>query len=463
MTGDSTDKRPPGERPRRGARREPALLDLKADSVETAAAAEMSPVETPAGEAPAVEVPTHIAPEAAPETVPAAADSELEARPADVASEEAAAEEAANREASPADEAAPATPESGASSQVQAESTEAPAPGIGVDDRPEPLSSPVPPVGPTMRPQRTGLIGPALAGLAAGFIGAGLLTIGFLLFGPAGDIGDRLAGLESAVGERASRRTVETLEKRVSALDSAAGTLRGDLDALGRKVQEIPASDLANLFGRVDRVERNLADLAAQPAPASGQPASAAPAPQAPPLVAARESAVLAIALLMRDALDRGTAFQRELNALQSAGVSTDATDALRPFAAAGAPGAAALAREFAGIAERIANPPPPPAHGLADKVTATFSGLFRIRPVGEAEGDSPAALAARAEALLQRGALKDAASTIDRIPPADAAPARDFQARLKARIAASDAASTILSKAVDELLAAARLQGATR
>lgn len=463
MTGDSTDKRPPGERPRRGARREPAVLDLKADSVETAPATQ-APLTDP--EASGVSTASAASPDVA-----TSVDPELESRPADVAHAEAAlAGEAVATDAvhETGEAGLPATSRDSETVQPDAfAATEAATAGTadavgpaGGDGPSEPTLTSVPPVGPSMRTPRTSLLGPALAGLAAGFVGAGLLTVGFLLFGPAGDIGDRLAGLETAVGERASRRTVEALEKRVGGLDGTAASLRGDVDAVGRKLQEIPA-DLPALFGRVDRIERNVADLAAQPRAAQGQ--ASAPAPQPPPLVAARESAVLAIALLLRDALDRGAPYGRELEALQSAGVPAETIAALQPFAASGAPGAPGLARDFAGLAERIANPPPPPPRSVSDRVTATFSGLFKVRPVGEAEGDSPAALAARTEALLQRGALKDAAAALDRIPPDDAAPAQDFRGRLKARIAASDAAAAILSKAVDELLAAARLQGATR
>ena len=92
--------------------------------------------------------------------------------------------------------------------------------------------------------------------------------------------------------------------------------------------------------------------------------------------------------------------------------------------------------------------------------MSASLSNLFKVRPVGEARGDAPAALAARAEAALRRGSLTDAAAALDRLPPAEAGPAEGFRTTLKARIAASEAADAILSKAVDELLAAAKLPG---
>lgn len=465
MTGDSTEKRPPGERPRRSGKREPGVLDLKAESSEVAReeqAAAPAPLslDAPApdlqpGHAPDMAkaaTPGHPAPLAADAAEPTPADPAT--APADVAVAE------ASPAASTADTAteAAATAHDALSGPAAGTVPEAPSEPVAVRVE-EPVRSPIPTIAPAPRPQ--GLFGPALAGLAGGFAGAAILTLGMFYFGPAGDVGERIAGLESAVGERASRRTVETLEKRAATLDTGAAALRGDLDALSGKVQSIPAGDIPVLLGRVDRLERNVADLASQPAaPAAAAKPAAQPAPQPPPLVAARESAVLAIALLLRDQLSRGVPYQRELDALKAAGADAAAVEALARFAASGAPRPPAIAAAFAPIAARIANPPPPPAHTVSERVSATFSGLFRVRPVGEAEGDSPAALAARAEALLQKGALADAAAALERIPPSEAEPALAFRDTLKARIAADAAAGSILSKAVDELLAAARLQG---
>lgn len=460
MTGDPTEKRPPGERPRRSGKREPAVLDLKAESSavaqEVQAAAESqapASLEPASADVPPVALSEAAAPDHPATSTTASSESspaDLAAMPADgIAAESALATAARNDDA-----------QASASREAAAEIPAEPIPAAPPE---EPVRSPIPAIAPP--PRQQSLFGPALAGLAGGFVGAAILTLGMFYFGPAGDVGERIAGLESAVGERASRRTVETLEKRTATLDTGTAALRGDLDALSGKVQSIPAGDIPALLGRVDRLERNVADLAAPPAAPAGEAKAAAqpaplPPPQPPPLVAARESAVLAIALLLRDQLGRGVPYQRELDALKAAGADAAAVEALGRFAGSGAPRPPVLAAEFAPIAARIANPPPPPAHTVSERVSASFSGLFKVRPIGEAEGDSPAALAARAEALLQKGALADAVAALERIPPADAEPAVAFRDTLKARIAADAAAGSILSKAVDELLAAARLQG---
>ncbi|MFO1150239.1 MAG: hypothetical protein U1E62_17820 [Alsobacter sp.] len=471
--GDPKDKASGDERRRRKGR-EPTVLDLKAEPAETPPA---PPEQTPSVEPDPIPAPPH-------ETMPASAEmaasahdpfipAEVPAEPVPEPAEGAAVaptHEPADAEASaarlPGEE--PTTPEAEAAlAAMEGHDTTARAP--------EPEPSPEPSVSPATaamasvagaRQQRSGSgLGPVLLGLVGGFVGAGLVVGGLMLVGPLNDMNERLAGLENAVGERAPRRTVETMEKKVATLEGGAATQRSDLDALAKRVQAIPSNEIGEMLGRVDRLERNVADLAAQPAArpaAEASPAATPPPPPPPPLVAARESAVLAIALLLRDSLNRGLPYARELDALQSAGVDSARIEALKPFAASGAPGAAALAAQFGPLAEKITNPPPPSANTLTDRISATVNGLFKVRPVGEATGDAPPALAARTEALLKRGALRDASATLDKVPAADIGPAASFRDTLHARVAADDATAAILSKAVDELLAAARLQGAT-
>ncbi len=485
MTGDTTDNRPRGERPRRGSRRESTVLDLTAESVavspgqsETGGEAGVGPAVPAAEETPGPDQQNAPASESVPGGEHDAARTFVAATPSSSAPDLESGPvhfEGSSEVVQAHSESTSGHPDQGTLESAAAElgltqpgspsdSTEpAGEPAAPEDDAPRSAVPPVSagPVAAGSRPlaSRPSLLGPALAGLFGGFVGAALLAGGFYLFGPAGDIGDRLAGIEAGLGERASRRTVETLEKRVAGLDGSAQALRSDTDALNRRVDAIPAKDLPALFGRMDRLERNVADIASQPQQ-KAEGASAPAAPQPPPLVAARESAVLSIALLLRDALGRGAPYGRELEALQGARVDQARIDALKPFATSGAPSAAALAAEFAPIGERIANPPPPPANTVTDRISTSLTTLFKVRPVGEARGDSPAALSARAEAALKRGSLVDAAAALDKLPPAEAGPAEAFRATLKSRIAANAAADSILSRAVDELLAAAKLPG---
>ena len=273
MTGDNSDNRPRSDRPRRGTRREPTVLDLTAEAVAV----------TPQGEEPASGEPT---------AVPA--DAMRAMKPGAVSPG------AAPSDASPGHEQHPPallppkpfhtthpirwvmwrrsrpwtmSPGSRSCAPIRSQDVKAPSrtvaprvtcrapnqvslskrrpssvlrhPACGSTRLPMRQSSTVlvresharkssasptsvppaslpPPSSTTPPPRRLSPFVPALFGLVGGFVGAALLAGGFYLFGPAGDIGDRLTGVEAGLGERASRRTVEALEKRVAGLEFPA-------------------------------------------------------------------------------------------------------------------------------------------------------------------------------------------------------------------------------------------------
>ncbi len=240
-------------------------------------------------------------------------------------------------------------------------------------------------------------------GLVGGAVGAGLVALLLALAGPNADTPDRLTALEASVGDKATRRTAEALEKRAQTAEQALQALRGDLAALQSRPQLAPG-DLTPLTQRIDRLDRAVAQLAARPA-GGGEAAAAAPVPLPPVVVAGKESAALAVAMLIRDAVGRGTPYARELAALEASGADAAQVARLKPLAASGAPQAPALAAAFAPLAATLARgPEPAPNAGVVDRMTALIGGAVRIRPVGEAAGETPAAVGARAEAAL-RGA----------------------------------------------------------
>ncbi|WP_460449757.1 uroporphyrinogen-III synthase [Alsobacter sp. SYSU BS001988] len=446
MTGDRDTPRADGRR-KGASRREPQVIDLTAQqAAETPsgaagplppepAASAPNPAESPPPEPTPVE--TAGTAEPAPEAIRAAGEGE----PLDPTLADASARE----------EAEIVTP--------KPDETEAP---------PRPVGPSVPPVGPSRAepPARSGAGGvgfvvPAAAGLVGGLAGAGFVALALMLWGGAGDINDRLTNLETGVGEKATRRTVEALEKRVAATEADAKAARSDLDAALKRLPPDPAAALAQVTERLDKVETGVGALEARPAPAAPPP----PAPPPPaPALGARESAVMSVAWLTRDALNRGAPFARELDALKAAKVDPAALAPLEPFAQKGAPTVASLSAQFTPLAERIANPPEPPAQGgVLERMQARIGGLYKVRPLGEAQGDSPAAVAARADLSLKRGALADAVAELDRLP-ADVKPTvASFLDAAKARLAAGRAADALVTASVDQVLAATQSGGAAR
>ena len=434
-----------GRRGRGAARREPATIDLEAGSVaegtgvavpavEPSASAEPAPADMP--EPPLVAAAEAAASSAAPmadaSTGPASAgDADIDRAPDAPRPDDAAAAAAQEREpelsgiaASPADRA--------------------------------PVPPPPAPPPPARRP---GPGAPVAVGLAGGVIGAGLVALLMSLVGPGADTPDRLTALETAVGDRATRRTVEALEKRAQAAEAALQGLRGDLSGLAGRPQVAPG-DVTMLGQRVDRLDRAVAQLAARPAP-SGDAQAQAPVQLPPVVVAGRESAALAVAMLIRDAVSRGAPFARELAALQAGGADPALAARLKPFAESGAPQAPALAATFAPQAAALARPPDPGASaGVVDRVTALIGGAVRIRPVGEPAGEKPGAIGARAETALKRGDLAAALKDLDTLPAESRATVQPFVDRLRARVAAGQAADSLVAAAVEQVIAATASSG---
>ena len=313
-------------------------------------------------------------------------------------------------------------------------------------------------------PARPGLLRPALVGLIGGAVGAALVGAAVIYLTPVGDYGDRLATLESGLGDKATRRGLETAERRIGVTETTQQALRSEIDGIGKRLATT-SDDGAGVIQRLEQLTRTVTALAARPVPTPevGRPPEPPPPPPPPvPALGARESAVLAVAWLTRDALARGVPYARELDALEASRVDSATIAALKPFAAGGAPSPARLATVLTPLVERMAKPAPVPAEaGVLDRLTSGISRLYRVRPLG-GEGDEPATLASRAEVALQRGALADALAALEKIP----AQTPDLKAvtdTVRDRIAAGKAADALVASAVDAVIAATRSGGPAR
>ncbi|MHB2168425.1 COG4223 family protein [Alsobacter sp. R-9] len=413
---------------RKGGRREMPVIELKAEPVTDGPAGEPSTQDS-----------------AATEALPAAEASPMSSVPS-VSAAGPAASEATAPAVEPAAEPAPverdiivaATPEPTPAAEPEA-----------------PLVAPV-----SSRVQRGPSVGvPIAMGIVGGIIGAGLIGSVLMLVGPFADLPDRLTSIETNVGDRAPRKAMEAVEKRAQAAEAALQSLRTDLTALAGRPQVAPG-DITALTQRIERLDRATAQLASRaPAPADGS--APPPAPLPPVVVAGKESAALAVAMLIRDAVGRGAPYGRELAALEAGGADAATVAKLKPFAASGAPQAPALATAFAPLAVSLASGPAAPANaGVVDRVSTFLSGVVRVRPIGEATGEKPAAIGARAEAALRRGDLAAAAKDLEALPPESRATVQPFLDRLKARLAAGQAADALVATAVEQVIAATAASG---
>ncbi len=154
----------------------------------------------------------------------------------------------------------------------------------------------------------------------------------------------------------------------------------------------------------------------------------------------------------LRDAVERGRGFAAELAAVRPLLSDASVLTPLEPFAANGVPRAGTLARELTQLAPKILAIGAPREASLMDKLQAGAQRLVRVRPVGEAQGDDPAAIMARAETKAGQGNLAGAVADLGALPEAMRALARDWIAKAEAQAAAISSARRIADSAVAAL-----------
>jgi len=251
----------------------------------------------------------------------------------------------------------------------------------------------------------------------------------------------RLAAAESM--QRALGDTLADLRKRIEDSTAAARDARERADAVakssGADANDALRKEVEALTARIAAVEHaeRTTDQRVE------QSMTGASADRAVRL------AVVAGAL--RSAIERGTPFTAELAAAKALGADAAALAPLEAFAAVGVPGAEALARDFDQVEPAMSTAAVPASHdgGVLGRLQANAERLVRVRPVGDASGDDPAAALARAGAKAHRGDIAGALAEVERLPPSVQAPAAGWIKAAKARTAALDAARQLAANSL--------------
>jgi hypothetical protein len=405
-----------------------------------------------ASDKPAADVPIESVAERSPEAVteppPAAREAAADpttggrAQPteAETAAELAAAQEAASREALSRDEPAPIDGE--AKAAARDDDTAAVKPMV-----------PAPPPPPPRFPVRAVAVATLLGGVVGGAVAFGLST----LVAPADHLPDRVANLERALeGLRSSalkRADFDGLEKRVAALAARppepapapppSPPADGRLEAIENTLKGLDPQALrvaVDAGRRTAALEERVSSLEKAASSARGD-------------VAAR--AVVASALVR--AVDAGAPYAGELQALSGLGVDAARLAPLKDAASRGLPTPAMLARDFAPLSSKILAEVTPSDGSVLNRLAASAAQVVRVRPVGEAPGADPPATVARIEAALARGALADALKEWKALPEPGRRVSEAWGKALEARVMADAAARGILADAVAALGSAPR------
>ncbi|RDJ09581.1 COG4223 family protein [Rhizobium grahamii] len=326
-------------------------------------------------------------------------------------------------------------------------------------------SNPVPPA-PPAAPLHSGTSGLIAAGIVGGLIalvGAGAIQYaGYLPSSsapptPSADIANfsaEIDGLKQSVANLAAAPSTSdtgALEQRIAALEATAKNppaAVADTTAVNALNQKI-----ADLTGQIDQLRGAVTQASEQKSSDSAdiqqRLAEAEKKLNEPRQDVAVAQAIAAAAL--KAAIDRGGPFVAELDTL--AGVSPDdpAIADLRNFAATGVPSRAELARQVPDVATAIVDSvnQTDANQSWSDRLMAGAKSLVKVRPVGNVDGESVEAIAARMEDKVKNGDLQGAASEWADLPAEAKQASAAFKQSLEARIRVEELVGSALSKAV--------------
>ncbi|WP_142416659.1 COG4223 family protein [Bartonella massiliensis] len=140
----------------------------------------------------------------------------------------------------------------------------------------------------------------------------------------------------------------------------------------------------------------------------------------------------------LKNAVERGGSYNNELKLLEQLSPSIDGLDVLQKTATIGLPSAAQLSADFARVADAIVGTQNIVAldAGFFDRILAWGKGLIVSRPIGNVEGMTLGAIAARMEVAIQAGDYEKALSEWQSLPQSAKDVSKDFVQQLERHIA---------------------------
>lgn len=356
--------------------------------------------------------------------------------------------------ATPATETAPAEAAASTTTAAEAERIETAAEAVlPTEALPEEFTPPPVPE----QQRRYSLPTVALAGLAGGVIGAGLVLLALRLAGP--DEGARLAELAKRVESlQAQSAAIGAIDRKATAAAESAAKAGSEAQANAARLAELAkaapagASVPAGLTEKLDRADSTAA--AARDAAATlGQrlagveaAAKSAAQPSRQALAAAR----VVLAERIRDAIGSGRPFQADLTALGD--IPAEQKAALAAVAGTGAPTRDKLLAQFKSHQTLFVRETTPAANSWEDKLLGLASRIVTIRPVGDSGSSDPATLPIRLEGALVQNDIAKAAELWTQLPEPARRGSEAFGAALKQRASAETTINRIAQDAVAAL-----------
>lgn len=222
------------------------------------------------------------------------------------------------------------------------------------------------------------------------------------------------------LSQEESRKAFAILEEKVKALEEAVQKLVGESKEIeaALSVGQSNANDLASLKKQLEAFQEEI-------------------------IVKNSEKKEINTALFtaissLKNAVERGGSYNNELKLLQQLSPSIDGLDVLQKTATVGLPSSVQLAVDFSHIADAIVGTQniAAPDAGFFDRILAWIKGLVVSRPIGNVEGMSLGAIAARMEVAIQAGDYEKALSEWQSLPKNAKDVSKDFVQKLERHIA---------------------------
>ncbi|ANM06238.1 hypothetical protein AMC78_CH04204 [Rhizobium phaseoli] len=310
----------------------------------------------------------------------------------------------------------------------------------------------------------SGLIAAGIFGGLVALLGAGAIQYAGYLPGASApqtaspeiaDLSGEIDGLKQTVANLAANPAStgdSALETRVAALETAAKTPAAapsgepaNVEALNQKIAE--------LSGQVEQLRSTLAQSSEQQT-SNGADIAKRLDEAEKKLNEPRQDVAVARAIAaaaLKAAIDRGGPFVAELDTFAGVAPDDPAVADLRSFAETGIPSRAELVRQVPDVATAVVEAvnQPDPNQSWSDRLMASAKSLVTVRPVGNIEGESVEAIAARMEDKVKNGDLPGASAEWNALPALGKQASAAFKQSLEARIRVEELVGGALSKAV--------------
>ena len=309
-------------------------------------------------------------------------------------------------------------------------------------------SDTTPPITPTKDETRKAV--PAfIMGMLGGLSISAILVLIVLIINPLADVVERLSAVETNLAGAATRRALETNDKRLVAIESRMEGLRGDLDALNRNPITGPV-DLNGIKAHLTQIDQAL--LAWQ------QDANKAKTPITIPL--AQDAARLTMALIITDRLEQGQPISAELQAIEPLLLEQATLASLKPWSD-GNPTQAMLVQEFSRLYPALLKAVPVPANEAVHQMLLRhLKQWIHWRRLDQTDTADPESILQRIYLNLQKGLNDDALKLMHALPDTMQSPIKSIERLITQRIEALTAGEKLLNSAMAQLAQSAQTKG---